>query len=191
MEPDSDSASDSSDDSDEEKLIPKKPRPERNPGVKVKGVSTWQVDSRIVSRLVVLLLVGGLIWWAVKPDPPPPPPPPPARCVDDDASMRSATPGLGSDGQGFTCAEILAAGPCDQVADLGFCGCSCPATAAVEQLPPDTHGQLLQVEPQAQPEPEPRGAWVVGKCIEPCTPKCACGVIPSELPSPTYGDATG
>ena len=64
--------------------------------------------------------------------PPPPPPPPPAGCADDDAGMRSATTGQGSDGQGFTCAEILAAGVCDQIADLGFCGCSCPATAAVE-----------------------------------------------------------
>jgi len=57
---------------------------------------------------------------------PPPPPPPPAGCADDDASLRSVTPGQGSDGQGFTCAEILAAGVCDQIADLGFCGCSCP-----------------------------------------------------------------
>ena len=70
--------------------------------------------------------------------PPPPPPPPPAGCADDDASLRSVTPGQGSDGQGFTCAEILAAGACSQIVDLGFCGCSCPAGDAPAPPAPTT-----------------------------------------------------
>ena len=79
--------------------------------------------------------------------PPEPEPalPAPDGCVDDDAAMQAATAGQGD----FTCAGIIVAGACSQVASLGICTCSCPMTSP----PPTTcasgqpsSGSLLAVD---------------------------------------------
>lgn len=51
-------------------------------------------------------------------------------CADDDATVRLATAGQGPDGNGFSCADVLALGACSQLNananGTGVCGCSCP-----------------------------------------------------------------